>query len=161
MSPSSRWSVGHIYTPHRPPLHPPLPPSRLFHLPPKAQSQVFHAFPSFILYFNMFLIEETALSVSGVALGLLCWLPMLADCKPCCFSHYGSRMHGRMDEWMDFFFFFWSFGTAPVRSFLPGLVAPGTKLIQSVSDKPLSERRAQTVPADIHRPSSCKRNTKS
>ncbi|XP_069020927.1 ankyrin repeat and sterile alpha motif domain-containing protein 1B isoform X2 [Embiotoca jacksoni] len=40
MSPSSRWSLGHIYTPHRPPLHPPLPPPRLFHLPHKAQSQM-------------------------------------------------------------------------------------------------------------------------
>ncbi|XP_037099115.1 ankyrin repeat and sterile alpha motif domain-containing protein 1B isoform X3 [Syngnathus acus] len=38
MSPSGRWSLGHIYTPHRPPLHPPpLPPSRFFHL---AQSQM-------------------------------------------------------------------------------------------------------------------------
>ncbi|KAM4523761.1 ankyrin repeat and sterile alpha motif domain-containing protein 1B isoform 6-T6 [Fundulus diaphanus] len=40
MSPSSRWSLGHIYTPHRPPLHPPLPPPRLFHLPYKAQFQM-------------------------------------------------------------------------------------------------------------------------
>ncbi|XP_028306938.1 ankyrin repeat and sterile alpha motif domain-containing protein 1B isoform X2 [Gouania willdenowi] len=40
MPPSSRWSLGHIYTPHRPPLHPPLPPSRLFHLPLRAQSQM-------------------------------------------------------------------------------------------------------------------------
>ncbi|XP_067345899.1 ankyrin repeat and sterile alpha motif domain-containing protein 1B isoform X4 [Channa argus] len=40
MPPSSRWSVGHIYTPHRPPLHPPLPPPRLFHLPHKAQLQM-------------------------------------------------------------------------------------------------------------------------
>ncbi|XP_074481297.1 ankyrin repeat and sterile alpha motif domain-containing protein 1B isoform X1 [Sebastes fasciatus] len=40
MSPVSRWSLGHIYTPHRPPLHPPLPPPRLFHLPHKAQSQM-------------------------------------------------------------------------------------------------------------------------
>ncbi|KAM9704873.1 ankyrin repeat and sterile alpha motif domain-containing protein 1B isoform 7-T9 [Menidia menidia] len=39
-SPSSRWSLGHTYTPHRPPLHPPLPPPRLFHLPPKAQLQM-------------------------------------------------------------------------------------------------------------------------
>uniref|UniRef100_UPI0037E78986 ankyrin repeat and sterile alpha motif domain-containing protein 1B isoform X4 n=1 Tax=Semicossyphus pulcher TaxID=241346 RepID=UPI0037E78986 len=38
--PASRWSLGHIYTPHRPPLHPPLPPPRLFHLPHKAQSQM-------------------------------------------------------------------------------------------------------------------------
>ncbi|XP_036005043.1 ankyrin repeat and sterile alpha motif domain-containing protein 1B isoform X3 [Fundulus heteroclitus] len=40
MSPCSRWSLGHIYTPHRPPLHPPLPPPRLFHLPYKAQFQM-------------------------------------------------------------------------------------------------------------------------
>ncbi|XP_078021601.1 ankyrin repeat and sterile alpha motif domain-containing protein 1B isoform X6 [Epinephelus lanceolatus] len=40
MPPVSRWSLGHIYTPHRPPLHPPLPPPRLFHLPHKAQSQM-------------------------------------------------------------------------------------------------------------------------
>ncbi|KAK9525759.1 hypothetical protein VZT92_016441 [Zoarces viviparus] len=40
MPPVSRWSLGHIYTPHRPPLHPPLPPPRLFHLPYKAQSQM-------------------------------------------------------------------------------------------------------------------------
>ncbi|XP_057712137.1 ankyrin repeat and sterile alpha motif domain-containing protein 1B isoform X3 [Corythoichthys intestinalis] len=41
MPPSSRWSLGHIYTPHRPPLHPPpLPPSRLFHLPHPARSQM-------------------------------------------------------------------------------------------------------------------------
>ncbi|XP_029019474.1 ankyrin repeat and sterile alpha motif domain-containing protein 1B isoform X3 [Betta splendens] len=40
MPPSSRWSLGHIYTPHRPPLHPPLPPPRLFHLPHKARSQM-------------------------------------------------------------------------------------------------------------------------
>uniref|UniRef100_G3Q8K4 Ankyrin repeat and sterile alpha motif domain containing 1B n=1 Tax=Gasterosteus aculeatus aculeatus TaxID=481459 RepID=G3Q8K4_GASAC len=33
MSPVSHWSLGHIYTPHRPPLHPP--PPRLFHLPHK------------------------------------------------------------------------------------------------------------------------------
>ncbi|XP_077956492.1 ankyrin repeat and sterile alpha motif domain-containing protein 1B isoform X3 [Gasterosteus aculeatus] len=38
MSPVSHWSLGHIYTPHRPPLHPP--PPRLFHLPHKAQSQM-------------------------------------------------------------------------------------------------------------------------
>ncbi|XP_051247626.1 ankyrin repeat and sterile alpha motif domain-containing protein 1B isoform X6 [Dicentrarchus labrax] len=67
MPPSSRWSLGHIYTPHRPPLHPPLPPPRLFHLPHKAQSQVLHAFPSLILYFHMILllVEETAPSVSA------------------------------------------------------------------------------------------------
>ncbi|PWA26123.1 hypothetical protein CCH79_00015252, partial [Gambusia affinis] len=40
MSPSNRWSLGHIYTPHRPPLHPPLPPPRLFHLPYKAHFQM-------------------------------------------------------------------------------------------------------------------------
>ncbi|XP_035003790.1 ankyrin repeat and sterile alpha motif domain-containing protein 1B isoform X4 [Hippoglossus stenolepis] len=40
MSPSSRWSLGHIYTPHRPPVHPSLPPPRLFHVPHKAQSQM-------------------------------------------------------------------------------------------------------------------------
>ncbi|XP_013859671.1 ankyrin repeat and sterile alpha motif domain-containing protein 1B isoform X2 [Austrofundulus limnaeus] len=39
-SPTSRWSLGHIYTPHRPPLYPPLPPPRLFHLPHKAQFQM-------------------------------------------------------------------------------------------------------------------------
>ncbi|KAF7229242.1 transcript variant X1, partial [Nothobranchius furzeri] len=39
-SPTSRWSLGHIYTPHRPPLYPPLPPPRLFHLPYKAQLQM-------------------------------------------------------------------------------------------------------------------------
>lgn len=67
MSPSSRWSLGHIYTPHRPPLHPPLPPPRLFHLPSKAQSQVLHAFPSLILCFHMIflLVEEKAPSVSA------------------------------------------------------------------------------------------------
>lgn len=67
MPPSSRWSLGHIYTPHRPPLHPPLPPPRLFHLPHKAQSQVLHAFPSLILCFHMIflLVEEKAPSVSA------------------------------------------------------------------------------------------------
>ncbi|XP_052434089.1 ankyrin repeat and sterile alpha motif domain-containing protein 1B isoform X3 [Carassius gibelio] len=42
MSPSSRWSLGHIFTPHRPPLHPsPLPPtSRLLHHPNKVQFQM-------------------------------------------------------------------------------------------------------------------------
>ncbi|XP_077399815.1 ankyrin repeat and sterile alpha motif domain-containing protein 1B isoform X5 [Vanacampus margaritifer] len=40
MSPSGRWSLGHTYTPHRPPLHPPpLPPSRLFHLAPSQMEQ--------------------------------------------------------------------------------------------------------------------------
>ncbi|XP_043092985.1 ankyrin repeat and sterile alpha motif domain-containing protein 1B isoform X7 [Puntigrus tetrazona] len=42
MPPSSRWSLGHIFTPHRPPLHPsPLPPtSRLLHHPHKVQFQM-------------------------------------------------------------------------------------------------------------------------
>lgn len=67
MSPSSRWSLGHIYTPHRPPVHPSFPPPRLFHLPHKAQSQVLHAFPSFPLYSHMtfLLIKKKAPSVSA------------------------------------------------------------------------------------------------
>lgn len=82
MPPSSRWSLGHIYTPHRPPLHPPLPPSRLFHLPHKAQSQVLHAFPSLILCFHIIfhLFKEKAPSVSASILILLLlfnWLCIL------------------------------------------------------------------------------------
>ncbi|XP_068442562.1 ankyrin repeat and sterile alpha motif domain-containing protein 1B isoform X1 [Clinocottus analis] len=54
--PVSRWSLGHIYTPHRPPLHPPLPPPRLFHLPHKAQSQVLHALFLLLLPFVLHLL---------------------------------------------------------------------------------------------------------
>nr|XP_023672624.1 ankyrin repeat and sterile alpha motif domain-containing protein 1B isoform X5 [Paramormyrops kingsleyae] len=39
MPPSTRWSLGHIHTPHRPPPHLPLPPSRLLH-PHKVQFQM-------------------------------------------------------------------------------------------------------------------------
>lgn len=88
MSPSSRWSLGHIYTPHRPPLHPPLPPPRLFHLPHKAQSQVLHAFPSLILYFHMIFLfsqgESGICKCSHFILSLLFnWLCIRVFCCVC------------------------------------------------------------------------------